>query len=55
MAASLKLAIPLARREPTRRFSLEKIFDYVIAGLAASKNASTSRSYDPIHDTEFLG
>ncbi len=38
MSTSLKFAIPLARREPTRRFSLEKIFDYVIAGLVGLKN-----------------
>ena len=38
MSMSLKFAIPLARREPARRFSLEKIFDYVIAGFVGLKN-----------------
>lgn len=38
MSASLKFAIPLARRDPAKRFSLEKIFDYIIAGFVGLKN-----------------
>jgi mannose/fructose/N-acetylgalactosamine-specific phosphotransferase system component IID len=37
MSVSLKIAIPLARRDPVKRMSLEKIFDYVIAGLVGLK------------------
>jgi hypothetical protein len=37
MSVSLRIAIPLARRDSAKRISLEKIFDYVIAGLVGLK------------------
>jgi hypothetical protein len=51
MSASLKLAIPLARQHPDRKFSLEKVFDYVIARLAGIKKLieMTKLRPDPRH------
>ncbi|MEY3896803.1 MAG: hypothetical protein RLZZ214_2323 [Verrucomicrobiota bacterium] len=37
MSASLKVALPLSRCYPAKRFSLEKVFDYIIAGLVGLK------------------
>lgn len=47
MSASLKFALPLARRHPERRFSLEKVFDYVIAGLVGLKKLIDIASIKP--------
>jgi hypothetical protein len=37
MSASLKVALPLSRCYPAKRFSLEKVFDCIIAGLVGLK------------------
>ena len=47
LAVSLKIGISLARRHPERRYSLEKIFDYIISRLVALKKLTDIARFKP--------
>jgi len=47
LAVSLKIGISLARQHPERRYSLEKIFDYIISRLVALKKLTDIARFKP--------
>lgn len=47
LAVSLKIGILLARQHPERRYSLEKIFDYIISRLVALKKLTDIARFKP--------
>ena len=47
LALSLKIGISLARRHPQRRYSMEKIFDYVISRLVALTKLTDIARFKP--------
>jgi hypothetical protein len=47
LAVSLKIGISLARRHPEHRYSLEKIFDYIISRLVALKKLTDITQFKP--------
>jgi hypothetical protein len=47
LAVSLKIALSLARRHPERRYSMEKIFDYVISRLVALRKLTDIALFKP--------
>ena len=47
LAVSLKIGMSLARRHPERRYSLEKIFDYIISRLVALKKLTDIARFKP--------
>jgi len=47
LAVSLKTGIALARRHPERRYSMEKIFDYIISRLVALKKLTDIALFNP--------
>jgi len=47
MSVSLKLGIAIARKHPDQRYSLEKIFDYIISRLVNLKNLCDISKFKP--------